>query len=120
MNTVDFVKALLKERHIPLSRIERDLGFANGYIGQLKKGTFPSDRLFMIAEYLGVSPKYLESCGGAIEKTDPAPVLSDEEASFLALFRRLDSLDRAQVAGYVNGLLAGDKYKKDEPAARVG
>ena len=78
MNTVDFVKALLKERHIPLSRIERDLGFANGYIGQLKKGTFPSDRLFMIAEYLGVSPKYLESCGGAIEKTDPAPVLSDE------------------------------------------
>ena len=46
MNTVEFVKSLLKEKRVPLSRIEKDLGFANGYIGQLKKGTFPSDRLF--------------------------------------------------------------------------
>ena len=112
MNTVEFVKSLLKEKRVPLSRIEKDLGFANGYIGQLKKGTFPSDRLFKIAEYLGVSPEYLESCGGSIENAPSIPVLSSEESSFLILFRRLDALDRAQVVGYVNGLLAGDKYKK--------
>lgn len=29
MNTVEFLKSILKERHIPMSRIERDLGFAN-------------------------------------------------------------------------------------------
>lgn len=117
MNTVDFVKAILKERRIPLSRIEKDLGFANGYIGQLRKGTFPSDRLFMIAEYLDVSPQYLESCGGTIAEEQSSPVLSDDESSLLLLFRRLDSLDRAQVVGYINGLLAGDKYKK--PSLRL-
>jgi len=59
MNSVDRVKSICKERKIPISRIEKDLGFANGYIGQLKKGTFPDDRLVAIAEYLNVSTDYL-------------------------------------------------------------
>ena len=59
MNSVERVKAICKERKIPISKIERDLGYANGYIGQLKKGVFPADRLQDIAEYLGVSSEYL-------------------------------------------------------------
>lgn len=37
MNSVERVKAICKERKIPISKMERDLGYANGYIGQLKK-----------------------------------------------------------------------------------
>lgn len=37
MNTVDRIKAICKERKIPISRLEKACGFANGYIGQLKK-----------------------------------------------------------------------------------
>ena len=59
MNSVERVKALCKERKIPISRLERDLGFANGYIGQLRKGTFPDDRLIKIAKYLDVTPAYI-------------------------------------------------------------
>lgn len=59
MNCVERVKKICKERKIPISRIEKDLGFANGYIGQLKKGTFPADRLNEIANYLNVSSEYL-------------------------------------------------------------
>ncbi len=59
MTTVEKVKAICKERKIPISRLERDLGFANGYIGQLKKGTFPDDRLSAIADYLNVQVSYL-------------------------------------------------------------
>lgn len=59
MNSVERVKNICKERKIPISRIERELGFANGYIGQLKKGTFPDDRLAAIAEYLNVTIDYL-------------------------------------------------------------
>lgn len=55
MTSVERVKAICKERKIPLYRMEADLGFANGYIGQLKKGVFPDDRLVLISEYLGVS-----------------------------------------------------------------
>lgn len=59
MNSVERVRALCKERNIPISRLERDLGFANGYISQLRKGVFPSNRLLEIAEYLSVSPDFL-------------------------------------------------------------
>lgn len=59
MNSVDRVKNICKERKIPISRLERDLGFSNGYIGQLKKGTFPADRLNSIANYLNLSPQYI-------------------------------------------------------------
>ena len=59
MNSVERVKEICKERKIPISKIERELGYANGYIGQLKKGVFPADRLQDIAEYLGVSSEYL-------------------------------------------------------------
>lgn len=59
MNTVERIKALCKERKTPVSRLEKELGFANGYIGQLKKGTVPNDRLMKIANFFNVSPEYL-------------------------------------------------------------
>lgn len=59
MNSVERVKTICKERKIPISKLEKDLGYANGYIGQLKKGVFPEDRLFQIADYLNVSPEFL-------------------------------------------------------------
>lgn len=59
MNSVDWVKKICKERKIPISKLERELGFSNGYISQLKKGVFPSDRLILIANYLQVSTEFL-------------------------------------------------------------
>ena len=70
MNSVDRVKELCKTNKIAISRLEKDLGFGNGYISQLKKGTFPSDRLVAIANYLKVSPEYLI---GEAEEKSPAP-----------------------------------------------
>lgn len=59
MNTVERVKALCKRKGIPVYKLEKDLGFSNGYIGQLKKGVLPDDRLEKVANYLGVSVPYL-------------------------------------------------------------
>ena len=59
MNAVERVKAICKERKIPISKLESDCGFASGYIGQLRKGVFPDDRILKIAEYLNVSVDYL-------------------------------------------------------------
>lgn len=55
MNTVERIKMICKERKIPLSRLERECGFSNGYIGQLRKGSIPDDRLLKIANYLGMT-----------------------------------------------------------------
>lgn len=52
MNTVERVKDLCKQRKISIHKLELECGFANGYIGQLRKGTLPDDRLGKIAEYL--------------------------------------------------------------------
>ena len=59
MDSVERVKSICKERKIAISKLEKDLGFSNGYIGQLRKGVFPADRLLLIADYLGVSADYL-------------------------------------------------------------
>ena len=86
MNSVERVKAICKERKIPISKLERDLGYANGYIGQLKKGVFPSDRLMEIAEYLSVSHTYLLTG----EKEEKMPTFAGER----------DILDEVDVAFY--------------------
>ena len=59
MNSVERVRKICKERKIPISKLEKELGFSNGYIGQLKKGGFPADRLDKIANYLGLTTDYL-------------------------------------------------------------
>lgn len=112
MNTVEFLKSILKERHIPMSRIERDLGFANGYIGQLRKGTFPYDRLVKIADYLEVSPDYLASCGAASAAVPLDMELSDAESELLSGFRQLSDEDRDAVLRTIKGLLASSSYIK--------
>lgn len=59
MNAVERVKSICKERKIAISKLEVDCGFSNAYISQLRKGTFPNDRLEIISKYLGVSVDYL-------------------------------------------------------------
>lgn len=77
MNSVERVKHLCKEKKIPISKLEKDLGFSNGYIGQLRKGVFPSDRLSMIAEYLDVTIEYLMT-GSEAKDSNPEITRRDE------------------------------------------
>lgn len=79
MNSVDRIKAICKERNIPLYKLEQDLGFSNGYIGQLRKGVLRADRLRMVAEYLSVSPEYL--MGDDQARSTPTQ-LNDQELKF--------------------------------------
>ena len=84
MNSVERVKAICKERKIAISKLEKELGFSNGYIGQLKKGVFPEDRLRKIAKYLDVSSEYLatgeESCNNLLDDLDGAYLSLAREA----------------------------------------
>lgn len=82
MNSVDRVKKICKDRKIPISKLERELGFSNGYISQLRKGVFPADRLALIADYLQISSNYLltgEDNDGLTEK-DTRDIAKDMES----------------------------------------
>lgn len=59
MNSADMVFALCWQRGVAVSKVEKDLGFGNGYFRSLKKKEVPSGRLAKIAEYFGVSMDYL-------------------------------------------------------------
>ena len=83
MNAVERVKTICKERKIPISKLEADCGFSNGYIGQLRKGTFPNDRLHVIAEYLNVSTQYLST--GKEFEFSPEMALIDVKLSNMPL-----------------------------------
>jgi transcriptional regulator with XRE-family HTH domain len=81
MNCVERIKSICKERKIPISRLERACGFSNGYIGQLRKGTMPAERLEKVAEFLGVDARYLLT--GEEIVYFPAESQSEEEADDL-------------------------------------
>ena len=75
MNSVERVKQICKERKIPISKLEKDLGFSNGYISQLRKGVFPDNRLVSIAHYLDVTVEYLMTG----KTTDWKPELTEKD-----------------------------------------
>lgn len=90
MNAVERVKSICKERKIPISKLESDLGFSNGYISSLKKGVFPDDRIRKIANYFNVSVDYLMT-----GKEDLEGDISDESAHLVAQIRKDTELSDA-------------------------
>jgi len=86
-SSVQFVRDLCRERGIPVSTLERDCGFSNGYLNPKKLTRLPYDRALTIGEYLGVSVQLILT--GEEEKNAPAPegrrAVSDEDIKF-ALF----------------------------------
>lgn len=96
MTSVELVLKLCKDKKIPVSHLERDLGFANGYIGGLRKGAIPYDRACKIADYFGVPVVYILA---GIEEdpllgvfpasgADPDRIISDEEYALIKGYRR--------------------------------
>lgn len=94
MNSVEKVKAICKEKKIPISKLERDLGFGNGYVGQLKKGSFPDDRLLAIANYLNVTTDYL--MGSEQKEKSPTPEGMELDAETIQLREIWDSADQEE------------------------
>lgn len=113
MTSVDRVKTICKERKIPISRLEKDLGFSNGYIGQLRKGVLPDDRLRAIADYLDVTTQYL-MVGDDSKK--PAPVLTarDERDITKDLNRIMEKLSAGE-----DGPASYDGEELDPEAAEL-
>lgn len=61
MTTKERVKAVLDERGIAVSVMEKACGFSNGWFSGLRRGTISNDKLNKIAEYLGLSVEFLST-----------------------------------------------------------
>ena len=96
MNVVERVQYECKKKKIPISRLERECGFSNGYIRNLREGKIPADRLLIIADYLKVP--YLYLLNGELEITAdklfagvdyvlPELTITEEERELLRAYR---------------------------------
>ena len=70
-SSVECVRALCRQRGVPISTLESDCGFANGYLNPKKLKKLPYDRAVKIAGYLDVPVEYLLTGEGA--KKAPLP-----------------------------------------------
>lgn len=107
MNSVERVKFICKQRKIPISKLEKDLGFSNGYIGQLRKGIFPADRLAQISEYLSCTPEFL--LYGSEKENAPAQIESERDKEILENCKDLSEDEMQKVFAYIEGLKANRK-----------
>jgi transcriptional regulator with XRE-family HTH domain len=105
MNSVDRVKAICKERKIAISKLEKDLGFSNGYISQLRKGSFPAERLVLISNYLSVSTEFLMSGEDVKENSPDEFVLTEGEKDLLELFRLIPADQQPVVLAMIRAAL---------------
>ena len=73
-NSVQYVRELCKKRKIPISQLEKDCGFSNGYLNPKKMNKISYERAKTIAEYLDVSVDSILTG----EETEKAPIETDE------------------------------------------
>lgn len=59
MTLKERIVTLCKQNNIPVSKLEKELGFAGGYISKLDKSTPNSAKLQKIAGFFGVTLDYL-------------------------------------------------------------
>lgn len=94
MNTVERIKAICKERKIPISKLEKECGFANGYIGQLRKGTMQNDRMMLVSEFLGVS---MEELATGEKPEVPMIAWTPEHLEVVELFDKLNKEQKTAI-----------------------
>ena len=81
-NKVKIVRELCKERNIAISTLEKECGFANGYLNPKKINKLPYDRAVVIAKYLGVSADLILNG----EETKKAPALNERDRRDIAKY----------------------------------
>ena len=102
MNTVERIKSICKERKIPISTLEKECKFSNGYIGQLRKGTMPDDKLIRVATYLGLSMKYLST---GEDETVPSSQNASEHIQLISLYEKLTDEQKQAILTIMSGMV---------------
>ena len=95
-NSIQYVREICKERGIPVSRLEKDCGFANGYLNPQKLQKLPYDRAVVIARYLNLSIDYLLT-GAELPADSHRKPITDAELKF-ALWGDSETMDDQDLA----------------------
>lgn len=60
MTPAEVVLNLCQSRKVPVSKMERECGFSNGYIKKLRDGKIPAERVKIISDYFQVPYSFID------------------------------------------------------------
>lgn len=117
----DYLKKTCKEKGVPVSRMEKALGFSNGYVASLKGEYIPQyERAVAIANFLKIPlanlvSGYTPPAKGELRTVETAVEIikeqsGDKAAETVRLLLSLDDVDMAEVRGEVRQMLRLSKY----------
>lgn len=103
-NSVQYVRDLCQQLKIPISKLEKDCGFSNGYLNPKKMSKIPYDRAVLIAQILKVPVSDILE-GPDKEKTPTVSgerdILSDVDMAFYGEYKELSEDDKETVRDMV-------------------
>lgn len=106
---VEFIRASCKNQGSSITKMEKDLKFANGTVGKWANGKRypPKDKLLLVSDFLQIS---IEELMGEEQKEKPAPSEgSGLDARFDALLSQMTDADRADLLEYMEFKVAKRK-----------
>lgn len=116
---VEFIRVSCKNKNSSITKMEKDLNFANGTVGKWANGKRypPKDKLSLVADFLQISIE--ELMGESEQKEKPTPSEESElNAHAKAILYKYEQLDPAQKVMFEKMLDAaleaakGDKNEK--------
>ena len=106
---VKFIRVSCKNQGSSITKMEKDLKFANGTVGKWANGKRypPKDKLLLVSDFLRIS---IEELMGEEQKEKPAPSEgSGLDARFDALLSQMTDADRADLLEYMEFKVAKRK-----------
>lgn len=86
LSGVEYVRDICKKRKIAISTLEKECGFANGYLNPKKATKIPYDRAVLIANYLDVSINNILG----IEVADNKPLSRKDERDIERILKQTE------------------------------
>lgn len=117
-NSVQYIREICRQRKIPISQLEKDCGFSNGYLNPKKISKISYDRAKKVAEYLGISVSSIMG-EGETEKTlvDIDKRSASKEEVMFALFRGREHITEEmynEVLNFAEYVAQREEVKKKE------
>lgn len=106
---VEFIRASCKNQGSSITKMEKDLKFANGTVGKWANGKRypPKDKLLLVSDFLQIS---IEELMGEEQKEKPTPGEgSGLDARFDELLSQMTDADRADLLEYMEFKVAKRK-----------
>lgn len=98
---VEFIRVSCKNQGSSITKMEKDLKFANGTVGKWANGKRypPKDKLLLVSDFLRIS---IEELMGEEQKEKPSTPEGDGlDARFDALLSQMTDADRADLLEYM-------------------